>query len=426
MKPARFPSLGLRDPALLQSSGFTPDPADATMWGWWSGNDYFTPLGAPGSGGNENTIKCWGDISNNTANKTGVTNTRNLVYQPGGSGSWYPAIMSEANGQSNLCVRSETFGNAYSEWAGSNITKNDDTHFTFTAQNGYIRQPIFATYPGRTYRLTIRCRAVTGNTALKLYHLNSATGNTTSITVTGTLADYTVDILGPATTGTLHVGLQDTNAAGFGQVEITRAHLVDTGYCSDTSYLKNGDYIPKFPAIAAKRNFVVVPLNYGYVYNPLTSGGTITASVCTIYACAMIQDHIRAGGGGGWMFASVTPNWGCAQLIDAPSTYNMYSNGNGVRIALGSTPSLHTKYIFTHVWNGANSKYRLNKGAQASGAQNWGGNITNGFSFGGAVFPMVAGPPSMWFEMIIFTTAHDTATQDQYIDYLASRYSVTV
>lgn len=395
------------------------------MWGWYRAGDYYVPVGAPGSGGNENTIKSWGDKSNNTADKTSVTNTRNLRYQASGSGVWYPAIMSENTGQSNLAVRSEDVSSA-DGWAGSNITVNDATHFTFTAQNGYLRQQIFGSYAGRTYRITIRCRAVSGNTALKIYHLNSATGNTTSITVTGVLADYTVDVLGPATDGTLFVGLQDTNAAGHGQVEITRTHVVDTGYCSDTSYLKNGDYIPKFPAYGGRRNFVCLPMDYGYVYNPLTSGGTITASVCTVYTCQIMQAH-RNAAGGGWQFGAQSPNWAAVGgLVDAPSTWNLYSNGNGTRIPLGSTPTLHIPLIFTHVWNGGSSKYRLNKGAEASGTQVWGGNITNGWSFGGLVYPRVNGSPSMWFEMLVFNTAHNTATQDIYIDYLAARYGVTV
>jgi hypothetical protein len=85
-----------------------------------------------------------------------------------------------------------------------------------------LRQTV-TTLDAASYTLYIRARRITGNTDLALYHADSATSNTTATTITGTLADYVVTVLGKAGGGTVYFGLQDRNGSGFPtQLEVTR------------------------------------------------------------------------------------------------------------------------------------------------------------------------------------------------------------
>jgi len=130
-------------------------------------------------------------------------------------GMWIPALDFDAR---NLLTWSADLTNAL--WVAAGATKDAATLLTFTALNGNVYQAI-TTVAGTTYTLSFRARAITGNTALHFLHTNSATGNSTALVVNGTLTQYSISVLGRAGSGLVNFGIQDQNAAGFGQIEIT-------------------------------------------------------------------------------------------------------------------------------------------------------------------------------------------------------------
>ena len=107
-------------------------------------------------------------------------------------------------------------------------TVNSATLFTFAAQNDVLDVDITTT-ANKTYIFSFKARAVTGNTSLKFYHNASATGNTSALTLTATLARYSVAVLGKAGGGTVELGIQDVNVGGFGQIEFTEIQVEEAG-----------------------------------------------------------------------------------------------------------------------------------------------------------------------------------------------------
>lgn len=122
---------------------------------------------------------------------------------------WYTPGRNQFNYSTNLTGAS---------WIVSTATKDDATHVTFTAQNGYVKQDV-ATDVGRQYTLFATIAQVTGNIALHWYHAGLIPAST-ALTITGTLTDYAVTVTGDG--GTVNFGIQDQNAAGWGQIEVTR------------------------------------------------------------------------------------------------------------------------------------------------------------------------------------------------------------
>lgn len=137
------------------------------------------------------------------------------LLPPGHSAVWVPALANEAT---NLLAWSEDVSNA--AWTKTNSTANSATTITFTAQNGLVSQSITTLADG-SYTLSFKARAITGNTALAFLHTDSATGNSTALTVTATLTRYYVTVLAKTGGGAVVFGIQDQNAAGQGQIEIT-------------------------------------------------------------------------------------------------------------------------------------------------------------------------------------------------------------
>lgn len=105
-------------------------------------------------------------------------------------------------------------------WTKTSATANSATLLTFTAQNGLVSQAV-TTLASVQYTFSFNVRAVSGNTALHFLHTNSATGNSTALTATATLTRYRVTVLGRTGGGAVTFGLQDQNASGQGQVEVT-------------------------------------------------------------------------------------------------------------------------------------------------------------------------------------------------------------
>jgi len=125
--------------------------------------------------------------------------------------------------EGNLALRSTDITQAV--WTTANGgTKDAATLFTFAGLNSTLLQQV-STVAGITYKLEFKARAVSGNTALKFYHNNSATGNTSNLTIDGVLTKYSVSVLGRTGNGLVDFGIRDENAAGHGQIEITEVSV---------------------------------------------------------------------------------------------------------------------------------------------------------------------------------------------------------
>jgi hypothetical protein len=139
-------------------------------------------------------------------------------------GSTSSADTNDPNHQStwsrNLFVPSSTEDLTDAAWLTTGATVDDATHVTFNAAGDEVRQNL-ATVDGVTYTLSFDARRVTGNYDLQFLHDSSETGTRTPVTITDTLARYSVSVLGKVGGGTVAFGLEDINVAGFGQVEIT-------------------------------------------------------------------------------------------------------------------------------------------------------------------------------------------------------------
>lgn len=406
-------NLCLRDQAFLASNAaWTPDETDPDIWGWWSGDKNVT-LAA----GTYGQIDVWGDRCSRTADKTDKTDTRNLSQYT--AVTYRPGISYGTGTVSNLLRITEDMSSGI--WQVSNFTKNTATTGTFTAANGVLYQQCSYTRAGATYRLRAKIRAISGNTNLHFYHLNSPTGNSTAITVDGTLKEYTCTFAGHATAGDITVGIQDQNGAGWGQIEVTEWQLTESTH--STTYVNNTDALcGLFPAVDGHKCVWVggnASTTQHYLMTMNWSGPDNLATPCTWYLCYWQRTVTN-----NMCFVSLNPAWayiGCLRPAD-PAGYVNAAPFNwmdyGVNVTEGSW------YVLTWMFNGATSEVRLNKGAAVAGNL---GTITQdrGFNLGGGVLGTYTQDMAV-HELLIRSTADNTATQDQYIDYLAGRVGLVV
>jgi len=142
------------------------------------------------------------------------------AYFPGQetvSGPW-------ATPGTNMLLQAEDLTTGWNANLGASI--DDATHASFTQQYSNVQQGL-VTSVGQKLTFYIRARAVTGNTALSYSHVNSASGDTTdSLNLTGTVTDYAITVLGRVGGGEVLFGIQDRNASGFGQIEVTRFAVI--------------------------------------------------------------------------------------------------------------------------------------------------------------------------------------------------------
>jgi hypothetical protein len=96
---------------------------------------------------------------------------------------------------------------------------DDATHLTFDAIGGESLQNVL-TIEGVIYTASFDAKNISGNTDLQIRHGGSATGTRTPVTLTGSLASYSVSVLGKVGGGNVSFGIEDLNAAGHGQIEI--------------------------------------------------------------------------------------------------------------------------------------------------------------------------------------------------------------
>lgn len=391
----------------VSSLFWMPDDTDPDIWGWWRADSYIDLVGST------QEINAWGDYRVATVDKTDTTDTRNL--------SAFTAltprpIYSESNTQGNMLTRSEDINTA--QWATTNFTKNSSTTGTFTAMNGVLFQNC-QSRAGITYRLRAKLRAVTGNTALNWFHQGSATGTTTAVNITGTLTEYTVTFLGSATSANIQVGISDPNAGGFGQIECTEWHLIESGW--DTTYLANSTILVKFPSVGSGNHRLVWTFENpdGMLRHNMSVNDNL-AQPSTMYF--LIWPRTKTGNG--LYVASINPVWAFYMDLNTarPSIYVNVAPFS--RVDSTKDITLNTFNIITCVFNGASSSIRVNKQTADTGTV--GSQTANrGFYIGGDGFG--GGNQNVGFKEVIFrSVADNTATQDQYIDYLAARVGLAV
>lgn len=123
-------------------------------------------------------------------------------------------------------------------WPGSNPYEVTilPTVLQFNAQFANHKQYITGLTPGAKYTFSFYARVISGNTNLFFYHEYATEGQVSAIptALDGTLKRYSVTVTAPGE-GHLAVGVQDRNAAGWGQVEISKFQLEASPY--PTSYI---------------------------------------------------------------------------------------------------------------------------------------------------------------------------------------------
>jgi hypothetical protein len=104
---------------------------------------------------------------------------------------------------------------------------NDAARVTFTQQYSNLNQAI-STTAGVTYTISFWVKRESGNSNLSIYHVFSATGNTTAITVTTSWQRVSVAVLGRTGNGNIEFGIIDINTSGWGSV-LVWGFQVETG-----------------------------------------------------------------------------------------------------------------------------------------------------------------------------------------------------
>jgi hypothetical protein len=128
--------------------------------------------------------------------------------------AWTPTWKSAAT---NLLLSSSDLT---ATWAAANATIDDATHLTVTSQFGQVRQ--FHDAPeGVHFTISATIRNIDGNTDLHWTHDNSESGANSPFTIDGTATTYTHTYLGRVGGGLINTGIEDRNAGGHGQFEVS-------------------------------------------------------------------------------------------------------------------------------------------------------------------------------------------------------------
>jgi hypothetical protein len=402
--------------ALLNSSvvGWSPDPTDANTWGWWDVDNYVV-TNAPGD------VVSWGNRMASQVDKTDITDATNFS---GGGGMSNKPVLSRTDTLGNWVRASENMA-AASVYTAASATINSATLATFTAQNGAVYQPVPFTQPGVTYRLRIKIKRITGNTAIQLYHAGSATGDSVNITIDGTSTEYTTTFLGHATYGNVNVGVRDANALGQGQVELLEWQVTDNVGWSTTYIANPSSWTPVVPLASGARaiyNNDGSTLSWGtYFIHNYAGTHAALAQPLTFYLCFMPQ-RIAASRS---LWDNINPTW--ATYCDFnPTDESIYTNANPfARIDRAVPYVVNTWRVVTAVYNGASSLVRVNKTAAVTGTLGALGGINKGFILGSSAFAGVSCGIAI-SAFMIRTVADSTATQNTYIEYFAGKVGLIV
>lgn len=381
---------------------------DPNTHGWWRADSYITPNAYIG------------DRMNVTVNKASdAAPNFNLKVQATPEFNYTPNI---TDNDCNYLVSSEDL--TYIDWKVSGATKDTATKATFLAQNGVIFQSCFWTEPGKTYTFKFKARAVSGNTNLHVFHSGSATGTSTPITVTGTLAEYSVSFLGVPVSGGVLVGIRDQNAGGWGQIELTETQM----YRSDHSGIYHVTGVNPY---SGKRDGIPVWASHGtgsstrsYYINPAARSNAAPFTVyMSVYFRQLVSNAYIICANSPTLLGAILEH----NLTGSPSTrIGQYHGAAPFTWRYGTTAvPIGQWHIVTAVWNGASSEIRVNKNAADVVSQPVGGPACDQWQVGGDSFA------SFWcdadfHEIISRYVVDDTATQDTFIDYMAARVGLSV
>lgn len=104
-------------------------------------------------------------------------------------------------------------------WSTVGAVVDDATHFSVTVVGDRV-QHAQTTIDSASYTLYLHARISSGSASLKFEHVESASGSTSSVSLTGTLDDYAITVLGKSGGGIVYFGLY--SASGVAQIEVTR------------------------------------------------------------------------------------------------------------------------------------------------------------------------------------------------------------
>ena len=276
----------------------------------------------------------------------------------------------------NLADWSEDLTNAiYTHDAATNSA----TLLTFSAQNQSIYQPV-TTLDAASYTLSFKARAVTGNTALHFLHTNSATGNSTALTVTATLTRYSVSVLGKSGGGAVNFGIQDQNASGFGQIEITEfqvspgATLLDYEKTEANQriwdYSGNGNHATRGSTSGADTNDPSFAVEGGLIVGMGFDGNDdavvrATTPVLTQPFTLIVVHKTTNAAARRFLFDGDEDTDRCMVYFETDNL--TYLNAN-IAISVGAS-TLGSYQMFSALFNGAASRYYRNlTGATVSGS----------------------------------------------------------
>lgn len=268
-----------------------------------------------------------------------------------------------------------TYSEDLEEWTATDATADSATLATFTAQNGLISQAVSKfVIAGQGLVFRVKLRRVSGNTALHLYH-TGCTVTSTSITINGTLTEYSVNLAASGTTVT--VGVQDQNAEGHGQIEMTEMQLREYELETETGYLATTT-LPQYRGLHGRQCFL-----FDGADNALSVAFTATQAF-TVFVTCMQQNHT------GTHYAFKGPG-----ATDAALGYS----GTDLFMSAGSTLSgadvPDTIEILVGVFNGASSALYSSKSSMGSGDAGANGlptSLTIGASFYGRILSVLIFP----------------------------------
>lgn len=293
--------------------------------------------------------------------------------------------LSRGDSQENRLIYSDTLSNAI--WVAVLATKDDATHFSPSAQYGYVGQDV-TTVAGITYRYCATMRAVSGNTNLHMAGFNSASSNTVAKTVTGTLADYCANFDGKTGGGAVTFAIQDRNAAGLGQVEITKQWV--NVPAASTAYLKTTTY-PQFAGLNGRR-----VVNFDGVDDVLAS----TTTGATVFG-ASAKTILQLG-----TFKAANSRWFQGvnfAIYESQLKMRLYNNdGTGDEIVSGEFTA-GKKLLFAGTHDGSYLRGRVNGVTLTPVASGATSALTSALSIGGVASAYMAGamgPVILWNKVL--------------------------
>lgn len=392
-----------------------PQTSDSNMWVWYASDAHVSNVNATA-----NTIYTLGNKAAWQVSKTDRTGagTSNLVPYGGG----YEPLLSRTDNKGNLAKSTEIINTG--NWTASNVTLNSATTATFTAQNGELRQTLWAySHEGKQLTVKFKMRNISGNTALQV----RLEGSYTNFTIDSTLTEYSFTFTPSAVSAAPAIGVRDANAAGHGQFEITQFHVYISGGSTpwSSTYVKNDSVDEILPTTnpAGLPEIGMFNNRFFFHYNVGVNGYNNPA--CTIYCTYRANP---------WKYAGrlFTFTRSLYDMIisheDASNKMRMYFNGPPTRDNYTGT-NFVTDYewcvlTWTITFGGACS-VRKNLNTPVTGTSS---NMSVGtqslqwgsYSYDGA-WSTVRHTELIWRFGI-----DSAATQEAYVRYLAGRIGITV